>query len=175
MVPVSRPVADDRHFLGVALPGAGIRAISRDRFVAKPHLIVTFHDCEAFEHREADDADLGMVVVEPVVRYQSPSGAGIDPFDYRIVPSGYPVEGENHGDDVEVVLTLESFRPNVPWSSDQDDYVILARDPNTPEVSVTWVLTEDGNDAVICGEFKVPTGDLVDAADLLRATFFKNH
>src|SRR5665648_623681 len=54
------------HFLGVALAGAGIRVISRDRFVAGPHLILTFHDCEAFDYYGADDADFGKVV-EPVV------------------------------------------------------------------------------------------------------------
>jgi hypothetical protein len=31
------------HFLGVALPGTGLRVVSRDRFVTKPHLTVTFH------------------------------------------------------------------------------------------------------------------------------------
>ncbi|GAB2767531.1 hypothetical protein GCM10027020_20370 [Nocardioides salsibiostraticola] len=153
------------HFLGVGLSGAGIRVVSRDRFVAKPHLSVTFHDCEAFEYLEVDDADFEKVV-EPVLRRRDPFGTGIDLSDVRIAPRGYPIAWTNRGDDAEVVLTPESFRPNVAWTSDQDDYVILARDTQAASVSVSWVLTEDGNDAVTSGEFEVPTGERIDAADL---------
>lgn len=67
--------------------------------------------------------------------------------------------------------TPESFRPNVSWTSDQDDYVILARDPQAASVSVTWVLTEDGNDAVTMGELEVTTAALVDATDLFQTAF----
>ncbi|WP_328354813.1 hypothetical protein OG828_13315 [Streptomyces sp. NBC_00457] len=77
----------------------------------------------------------------------------------------------NHGEDAEVVLTPESFRPNVPWTSDQDDYVIIARDPQASSVEVSWELTEDGNDAVTSGELRVPTEPLVDAADLFKSVF----
>lgn len=168
----SSHVASGReHFLGVALPGAGIRVVSRDRFVAKPHLIVTFHDCEAFDFREADDADFEKVV-EPIVRQPSRYVLGPDLSDYRITPTDYPVGWTNQGDDVEVTLTPESFRPNVPWTSDLDDYVLLARDPRASSVTVTWVLTEDGNDEVTKGEFETTGADLVDAADLFEAAFF---
>jgi hypothetical protein len=148
------------HFLGVGLSGAGIRVVSRDRFVAKPHLSVTFHHCEASDYREAHDADYEKVV-EPVMRRQDPFGPGFDASDLRITPRGYPIAWTNRGDDTEVVLTPDSFRPNVTWTSDQDDYVILARDPQAASVSVTWVLTEDGNDAVTSGEFEVTTADLI--------------
>ena len=158
------------HFLGVGLSGAGIRVVSRDRFVAKPHLSVTFHDCEAFDYREAEDADYEKVV-EPVMRRHDPFGTGFSVSDLRITPRGYPIAWTNRGDDAEVVLTPDSFRPNVPWTSDQDDYVILARDPQAASVSVAWVLTEDGNDAVTRGEFEVTTADLVDAADLFKTAF----
>ncbi|MFG2000450.1 hypothetical protein ACGFNU_15010 [Spirillospora sp. NPDC048911] len=158
------------HFLGVGLPGVGIRVVSRDRFVAKPHLIVTFHGCEVLDHRDADDADYRKVV-EPVARQQDPYGIGFDASDYRIMPRDYPVAWSNRGDDAEVVLTWESFRPNVTWESGQDDYVILARNPQAGAVTVTWVLTEDGNNTVTQGELDVPTGDLTDAAKLLKAFF----
>lgn len=161
------------HFLGVALSGIGIRVLSHDRFVAKPHLIVTFHGCEVFDYRESDDADYGKVV-EPIVRRQDPYGIGFDPSDLRIAARGYPVNWSNHGNNAEVTVTPESFRPNVPWTSDEDDYVILARDPQASAVVVTWVLTEDGNDTLTRGELEVATGELTDAADLLKAAFFKD-
>lgn len=159
------------HFLGVGLPGSGIRVISHDRFVAKPHLIVTFHDCELFDHLDLDDANFEKAV-EPVVRAQRPFGMAFDSSDLRITPRDYPVSWSNRGEDAEVVLTPESFRPNVPWTSDQDDYVVVARDPEASGVEVSWVLTEDGNDAVTTGEFRVPTQELVDAADLFKSVFF---
>jgi hypothetical protein len=161
-----------QHFLGVALPGAGIRVVSRDRFVAKPHLSVTFHGCEVFDYLEADDADYDKVV-EPVMRRHDPFRTGYDASDLRITPRGYPISWTNRGADAEVVLTPESFRPNAPWTTDQDDYVIVTRDPNTASVSVSWVLTEDANDEVTSGEFEVATAELIDAADLFKTAFLK--
>jgi len=37
---------------------------------------------------------------------------------------------------------------------------------------VTWVLTEEGNDTATTGVLEVTPGVLVDAADLMRASFF---
>jgi hypothetical protein len=159
------------HLIGVGLPGMGIRVVSRDRFVAKPHLILTFHDCEAVEYLESDDADYEKLV-EPIVRRQEPFGIGFAHDALRITPREYPVSWSNRDGDAEVVLTPESFRPNAPWTSDQDDYVILSKDPQAASISVTWVLTEDGSDAVTRGELQVTTADLVDAADLFKAAFF---
>ncbi|TJY67357.1 hypothetical protein E4J89_15770 [Arthrobacter sp. CAU 1506] len=159
------------HFLGVALPGTGIRVVSRDRFVAKPHLIVTFHNCSVLDFREADEADFEKVV-EPIVRQQSRFVLGPDLSDYGMRSRDYPVRWTNQSDNVEVTLTPESFRPNVPWTSDLDDYVLLARDPRAGSVTVTWMLTEDGNDEVTKGQFETTAADLVDAADLLNAAFF---
>lgn len=169
----STNIANGReHFLAVALPGAGIRVVSRDRFVAKPHLIVTFHGCEALEFREADDADFEKVV-EPIVRQPSRYVLEPDFSDYRITPRGYPVSWSNQGHDVEVTLRPDSFRPNAPWTSDQDDYVLLARDPEASSLTVTWVLTEEGNDEVTRGEITVPAADLLDAGDLFNSTFLE--
>ena len=158
------------HFLGVGLAGVGIRVVSRDRFVAKPHLIVTFHNCEAFDHLDPDDADYEKAV-EPVVRQQDQFVPGFAPGALRLTPRDYPVAWTNRGDDAEVALTPESFRPNTQWTSDQDDYVLLAREAQASSVLVTWVLTEDGNDAATSGEFRVPTANLVDASDLFEAMF----
>lgn len=78
----------------------------------------------------------------------------------------YPVSWSNRDTDAVVTLTLESFRPNVPWSSDQDDYVLLTRDPQAKTVRLTWVLTEDGNDATTTiGELELPTAAAVDAGE----------
>lgn len=158
------------HLLGVSLSGAGIRVVSRDRFVSRPHLTVTFHNCELFGHIDPEDADFENAV-EPVLRRADPL---MSPLDYSAIrpPSrDYPVAWDNRGEDAEVTLTPKSFRPNVPWESDQDDYVLVARDPHADSIRVSWVLTEEGNDATTRGEFEVPTSDLLDAADLFEASF----
>lgn len=160
-----------QHLIGVGLPGVGIRVVSRDRFVAKPHLILTFHDCATFDFLRPEAADFEQLV-EPVMRRQDPFGIGFAQAPLRITPRDYPVSWNIRDGVAEVVLTPQSFRPNVPWTSDQDDYVVLANDPHATSVSVTWVLTEDGNDVVTRGEFEVVTAEVIDAADLYRMAFF---
>jgi hypothetical protein len=105
------------HFMGVGLSGAGIRVVSRDRFVSKPHLIVTFHGCQLVDHLDQDDAAYGKAV-EPVLRSMVPFRPAFDYFMLRPLARDYPVTWSNRGEDAEVVLTPESFRPNVPWTSD---------------------------------------------------------
>lgn len=166
-------IAEGReHLLGVGLSGAGIRVVSRGRFVAKPHLTITFHGCELIDYLDQDDADFDKAV-EPVVRTQHPLGPNFDHTVLRPIPRGYPVSWSNRGEDAEIVLTPESFRPDVPWTSDQDDYVLVTRDPRASSLDVSWVLTEDGNDDVVTGEFRVPTEDMVDAAELFKSVFVK--
>lgn len=162
--------AGREHFLGVALSGAGVRVVSRGRFVAKPQLIITFHGCEVIDCLDHDDADYNEAI-EPVVRAPHPLGAAFSPSSFRPIPWDYPVVWNNTDSDAEVLLTPESFRPNVPWSSDQDDYVLVTRDPLSCSVEVSWVLTEDGNDTETSGTFNVPTAELLDAFALFNRTF----
>ena len=140
--------------------------------MAKPHLIVTFHDCEVFDYREPADANLAKVV-EPVARRISPYGPASDPADLHVAVRGYPVQWNNRGNNVEVVLTPESFRPNVAWTSDEDDYVLVTRVPQAEAVAVTWVLTEDGNDVVTTGEFNIEPAELVEAPELFNRSFVR--
>lgn len=158
------------HFLGVGLPGSGICVVSHDRFVAKPHLVLTFHGCELLDYLDPEEADFEEAV-EPVVRTQDLLRPSFDYFALRPLPRDYPVAWSNRGEDAEVVFTPESFRPNMPWTSDQDDYVILSRDPHASSVEVSWALTEDGNDAVTSGELRVSTGEIADAANLFKTVF----
>lgn len=152
------------------MPGAGVQVVSHDRFVAKPHLILTFQNCEVLDYLDPGNAAVEKTV-EPVLRPHDPLSPSFDYSTIRLRPRGYPVTWSTHGEDAEVVLTPESFRPNVPWTSGQEDYVIIARDPQASSVEVSWKLTEDGNDAVTSGELRVPTEPLVDAADLFNSVF----
>lgn len=162
------------HLLGAALSGAGISVVSHDRFVAKPHLIVTFQGCELVDYVGLDGADHEKAVV-PVLPPGSSLIADMDLSAVRPSMRNYPVAWSNSGDDARVVLTPESFRPNVPWTTDRDDYVLIARDEQAETIEVSWTLTEDGSNATTTGSFQVSTGALVDAADLYTSAFLSEH
>ena len=78
---------------------------------------------------------------------------------------------ENITEDVEVVLSPASLRPDTPWSTQGDDYVVVARDLEASTVAVTWTLTEEDSDVVTRGEIAVPTRAVVMASDLLFQVF----
>ncbi|MDF0585542.1 hypothetical protein P0W64_01980 [Tsukamurella sp. 8F] len=132
---------------------------------------MTFHGCEVLDHLDPGNADFEKAV-EPVVRTQEPYGPSFDPSTLQFTPRGYPVTWNNRDDNAEVVLTPESFRPNVPWTTDVDDYVVVARAPEATEVQVSWMLTEDANDEVTAGEIQVSTDERLDAAALFETLFF---
>ncbi|MGP9623548.1 hypothetical protein ACT3S7_11325 [Corynebacterium sp. AOP34-AQ2-28] len=159
------------HFLGVTLPGSGIRVTSHGRAIAKPHLRLIFHGCEVFDHLDSGDAAYEKAV-HPVIEGYDPIWSGIDPSDYRIFRRDYPVSWNNLGADAEVILTPDSLRPEQTWATDQDDYVLVAQDPEATEVEVSWTLTEEGSDLMTNGEFRLPTQGLIDGWELFRSTFY---
>lgn len=158
------------HFLGVALAGSGLRVTSHRRYIAKPQLTVTFHDCEVFGHIDPDEADYEKVV-EPIVKTQNPLAAGIDLPILRSIRGDYPVSWTNCGEDAEITLSLDSLRPEGTWESEQDDYVIVARDPKASDVEVSWTLTEDGSDDVTTDTSRVPTQELSEGRELFISAF----
>ncbi|MFV4912834.1 hypothetical protein PFZ49_04545 [Microbacterium lacticum] len=158
------------HLLGVALGGAAISVVSHDRFIAKPHLIVTFHGCELLDYVGPDGADHEKATI-PVLPSRSSLTPDIDVSAMRPALRNYPVAGSNSGGDARVTLTPDSLRPDVPWTTDRDDYVLIARDQQADTIEVSWALTEDGSDATTTGSFQVSTATLVDAADLYTSAF----
>ncbi|QNF95568.1 hypothetical protein [Janibacter sp. YB324] len=158
------------YLLGVGLAGSGIRVTSHGRYVARPQIVLTFHRCEAFDFRDAEDAVLDKVL-EPVVRARDPFSGAARLDALRLRPHAYPVAWENITEDVEVVLSPASLRPDTPWSTQGDDYVVVARDLEASTVAVTWTLTEEDSDVVTRGEIAVPTRAVVMASDLLFQVF----
>lgn len=159
-----------KHLLGAALEGAGISVLSHDRFISKPHLVVTFHGCELVDYVGLEGADHEEAVI-PVLQNRDPLRTSLDLSSLRQTVRNYPVAWSNDGDDARVTLTPDSFRPNVSWTSDQDDYIVVARDKHAESIDVSWALTEDGSDVTTKGSFQVQTGSLADAADLYSEVF----
>lgn len=159
------------HLLGAALPGMWIALESIDRFVAKPHLTVTFKGCHLYDYIDPKDADFSKVV-RPIPRSTFENFAfPYVPQNYAVSSGQYPVSWANSGDDAIVVLTPDDLRPNTEWVTDNDDYVIVVNDPQADIVEVEWMLTEDANDVVTQGSLRVPVAKTFEAADLVDGLF----
>lgn len=148
------------YILGVRLSGTGIRVVSHNRFVTKPHLSLIFHDCEVVTYLEKGTLDYNKIV-EPIIckKYDLP-------FIPSLTPAVYPVRWQNEERGAKVLLTPDSFRPNEPWETDLDDYALISRDPNAKSIQVTWTLTEEDNNNEITGEFQASTAELISIEDL---------
>lgn len=162
-----------KHLLGAALGGAGISVLSHNRFISKPHLVVTFHGCELIEHVGLEEANYEEVI-KPVLQSRDLFKTSLSLYPLRPPVQNYPVTWSNDGDDARVTLSPDSLRPNVSWSSGQDDYIIVARHEQAQSINVSWTLTEDGSDLTTTGGFEVLTGSLADAADLYSETFLSD-
>jgi hypothetical protein len=162
------------RLLGAALPGTGIRVLSHGRSIERPQLIVTFHDCEAFMYEEADDVGWDELV-EPI---EQPTGsAAVTAYRPRMMnirPANRSVDWATRGQDVVVTIAPESFRPDTPWSTDLDDHVVVARDPEASAVVVTWALTEAGSDKRSTGGCEVSTDEPLDGVDLVKRLIGKD-
>ena len=157
------------YILGVRLPGTGIRIISHNRCITKPHLSLIFHDCEVVDYLEEDALDYKKIV-KPIMRKQHPYGINDPSFFPNFTPAGYPVYWQNGGIGAKILLTPDSFRPNEPWEANSDDYVLISRNPNAKSIQVTWTLTEEGNDKVTTGEFQIPTTRVIAIKELLNTS-----
>lgn len=153
------------YILGVRLPGTGLRIISHNRSITKPHLSLIFHDCEVVDYLKEDDLDYSKIV-EPIIRKQYPYELNGFSFSPNFIPAGYPVRWQNEERGAKILLTPDSFRPNESWETDLDDYVLISRDPNAKSIKVTWTLTEEDNDDEITGEFQASTAELISIKDL---------
>jgi hypothetical protein len=153
------------YILGVRLSGTGIRVISHNRFITKPHLILIFRDCELVDYLEEDDLNYSKIV-KPIISDQYPH----EVFDVsslsNFTPVGYPVHWQNEERGAKILLTPDSFRPNEPWETDLDDYVLISKDPNAKSIQVTWTLTEEHNNEETTGEFQVSTAELISIKEL---------
>src|SRR5690625_1378453 len=158
------------HLLGVALEGLGLRITSHNRYITKPHLSLTFHNCMVVDYLEPEDADRGKLVkpvMEPRSRFPQLDYSAISPRNL----ASYPVTWSNTGGNAEIHLTPEAFRPNTPEEFDQDDYVIVARDLSSEHIEVTWRLTEAGNDEETSGTFTAPVSEVVHMVELFGKAF----
>ncbi|MBP2410959.1 hypothetical protein [Brachybacterium fresconis] len=157
------------RLLGAALP-ATLLSVVCDRYVSQPRLTMVFQGCEAADWREVDGLTFGMVV-KSIVPTQGFATALTDEFEeLPLISREREVHWRNVGEDVEIELSPDSFRPQKAWSIDHDELVVVARDPRAQGVQVTWSLTEEGSDDVTEGKIFVTTADAIDALELVQRT-----
>jgi hypothetical protein len=159
------------YFLGVVLPGSGLRVISHGRYISKPHLTVIFHSCAVYDYLDPAEPDFEKII-EPVIEKPFYQTLSLDVNSWNVRPMGYPVSWNNEGNDAFVKITPDSFHPEEPWESDHNDYVIVARDPAADTVKVSWTLTEEGNNEPTFGEFDATIHGKYNVRDLYRQYFY---
>jgi hypothetical protein len=85
--------------------------------------------------------------------------------DFHFVPKDYPVDWEHKGDDLVVTITLRELRPHPAKELDMDDVVLIVRDSNADNVTVSWTATAEGYGDYLEGPPIVMPVETVDAYD----------
>lgn len=87
---------------------------------------------------------------------------GIGPQIKPYIPNFSPIARSNfgvvrykNGGSVSLDFTLEALRPRAAWTSDDDDFLLITRDPELTEFRGTWEATVRGHNAVYEGELVV--------------------
>jgi len=137
-------------------------------FLTDVQVILTFHgagglefaDIETFEWERLKDPDW-----EP--QPYGPFGT-IPAQNFKVAPpADYPVDWEDNDDgDLEVTITLAELRPHPPWRHNGDDVVLVLRNADLDEVTVTYTVTAHGYGTVFEGE---PLAVRVEQVDIFEA------
>ena len=78
------------------------------------------------------------------------------------------VEWEDTSDGcVRIVLSPEALRPSTPWTSRDDELVIVSTDPDAKTLKVSWELTAEGVTKKITDSTTLPVRRVDDARTLL--------
>ncbi|MDO4259831.1 MAG: hypothetical protein Q4C87_09975 [Actinomycetaceae bacterium] len=143
------------RIIGAALHPFSLRITSWGRFISKPHLEIFFHNCAAYKHLSNENQDWGYFItpIEPEADYSPFRLQDYDFSHFRTIWNQPTEEWDNKDEYARVVLTPESFRPDSPWVSENDNYVLVTRRSNMEKVRITWRLTEANSDKLTEGEF----------------------
>ncbi|MFP1155364.1 hypothetical protein ACK280_25300 [Mycobacterium sherrisii] len=68
-----------------------------------------------------------------------------------------------------MTITLAELRPHPPWRHNENDVVLVLRNPDLDEVTVTYTVTAHGYGTVFEGESFTIAVEQVDAFDAVQA------
>lgn len=140
-------------------------------FLTNVQVILTFHGAGGLEFEDIDTFEWERLKDpnwEPPA--YGPFG-GIAAYNFKPAPAAdYPVEWEDNDDgDLEVTITLAELRPHPPWRHNEDDVVLVLRNPDLEELTVTYTVTAHGYGTVFEGEPFTIAVEQVDVFDAVRA------
>lgn len=102
-------------------------------------VILTFHGAGGLEFADIETFDWERLK-DPNWEPQpyGPFGT-IAPQNFKVAaPADYPIDWEDNDDgDLEVTITLAELRPHPPWRQNGDDVVLVLRNADLNEVTVT--------------------------------------
>lgn len=138
-------------------------------YLANPQLIVTVHDARGLDPQDPKDVEAAEIlppVDEPqqnVLAFSRSVRQGSRPMRRRM-----EVEWEDTSDGcVRIVLSPEALRPSTPWTSRDDELVIVSTDPEAKALKVSWELTAEGVAKKITDSTTLPVRRVDDARTLL--------
>lgn len=165
------------YLASAAWPGLKFRLQNEEKgFLTNVEVVLTFHGCrgvdyypvEYFEWQKVENPDWEPYSAQQLAMMGISSSASL-----ALQPKDYPVEYD-HDDDgnFRVTITLPELRPRKLWTSNDDDVVLLLRDVDLDEVTVTYSATAYEHDDLYEGE---PITMRVDKVSALKCYSDSHH
>ncbi|HEX8081563.1 MAG TPA: hypothetical protein VF557_15230 [Jatrophihabitans sp.] len=153
------------YLIGFMAGGLGFTIINEAGWLSKPRIDLTFHGCYGVDWQDPQYPEFDEItpLVDPVWDESHVSGLNLPMFRRT-----HPVSWKNTAEALHVIVSIPELRPGVPWVSDDNDVVAVARDLNCEQVRVTWVATAEGVGQQYTGELTVHTGPVIEASELFR-------
>ncbi len=138
-------------------------------FLSNVQVILTFHGAGGLEFEDIGIFEWEKLKDPDWLPAQHPFGSlAVQNLKLRL-PADYPVEWEDNDDgDLEVTITLAELRPHPPWRHNADDVVLVLRNLNLDEVTVTYTVTALGYGTVFEGEPFTVRVEQVDVYDAVK-------
>ena len=135
-----------KYLAGVAWPGLTFRIENVEKsFLRNVQVILTFQGASGVDHEDGDTFEWNKFEDpewEPSYRGSPWMASAIAPPVPFIRAKDYPVEWEHNEDgDLVVTITLPELRPRQVWRSVDDDVVLLLRDRDLHQVTVSYTAT----------------------------------
>ncbi|MFX1819635.1 nucleotide-binding protein [Pseudarthrobacter sp. CC4] len=141
---------------------------TKQQFLESVRIDILFKNATGLDKKDLDDLDLNSLI-PPVIPASNPHGHS---FIHQYIPGpvvtgSYPLTWRNEPAGVQVVVELDNLRPQTPWVSDGDDFVLIA---HASEVLAEWRITARGYHQSFEGSFPVPVAGQHDFRSLLALT-----
>lgn len=160
------------YLASICWPGLRFRITNQAQsFLTNVQVILTFHGAGGLECEDSSTFEWEMLKNpdwEPPSH--GPFGSIAAHNFVPAPPADYPVKWEDNDDgDLEVTITLAQLRPHPAWRHNEDDVVLVLRNQDLDEVTVTYTVTAHGYGTVFEGEQFTVRVEQVDVFDAVQA------